>query len=232
MNMRIIVILILGGIVFLLTKCDFAHFKEKIQQEFDASNPNGDKGFCLYFPGKGVYPYTSINTLSPPAESINIKYNNILNNSLHAFAQMGLFSEEPAGKDDGKPIYRYSLTPLGQQHIRRQGKSDGFCFGRIVVQSLKNSYEDMPPTEDITYISGRKRKRVYFDFTIENLPDDWLKANMPFIKKLYGKRMEQILSKKQARYSAFFAKEAGDKEWHILNKIEIIDDAFFLAQRE
>ena len=80
-----------------------------------------------------------------------------------AYCELGLFSEEPTGEDDGKPIYRYSLTPFGQQHFHRQSSTDGFCFGRIVVQSLKNSYEDMPTDDDeITYISGRKIKPVYF----------------------------------------------------------------------
>lgn len=50
------------------------------------------------------------------------------------------------------------------------------------------------PTDDdeITYISGRKMKRVYFDFTIENLPEDWLKANMPFIRELYEKKWKSF----------------------------------------
>ena len=230
--MKIIVILIFGGIVFLLTKCDFSHFKEKIQQEYDASNPNGDKGFCLSFSGKGVYPYTSINTFPPYTDALDIIGNNRLNQSLHTFSQMGLFSEEPTGEDDGKPIYRYSLTPFGQQHFYRQSSTDGFCFGRIVVQSLKNSYEDMPTDDDeITYISGRKIKPVYFEFTIENLPEDWLKANMPFIKELYGKKVEELLSEKEGRYKAYFAKEAGAKEWHIVNGI-IIHNGFFLHQRD
>lgn len=144
-----------------------------------------------------------------------------------AYCELGLFSEEPTGEDDGKPIYRYSLTPFGQQHFHRQSSTDGFCFGRIVVQSLKNSYEDMPTDDDeITYISGRKIKPVYFEFTIENLPEDWLKANMPFIKELYGKKMEELLSEKEGRYKAYFAKEARAKEWHIVNGI-IIHNGFF-----
>lgn len=50
------------------------------------------------------------------------------------------------------------------------------------------------PTDDdeITYISGRKIKPVYFEFTIENLLEDWLKANIPFIKELYGKKWKSF----------------------------------------
>lgn len=43
--------------------------------------------------------------------------------------------------------------------------------------------------------------------------------------------MEELLSEKEGRYKAYFAKEARAKEWHIVNGI-IIHNGFFLHQRE
>lgn len=54
-----------------------------------------------------------------------------------AYCELGLFSEEPTGEDDGKPIYRYSLTPFGQQHFHRQSSTDGFVLVELLCRALK-----------------------------------------------------------------------------------------------
>lgn len=214
------ILLILSWLALLLTGCDSAEFKEKIQKDLDVANPNGDRGFCFYLPQSKteIYPYTSINT-PPSSDRLS---NDELNHSLRVFAQMGLFTEEPAGEDGGKPIYRYDLTPLGKHHFYHQSFADGFCFGRIVVLSIEEKYDET------TYLF-RKTKQVYFDFAIENMPDDWLQTNMPLIRELYSGRMVNVLKQKQERYSVPFEKKTGDKEWHILNGIQI-RLGFFLAR--
>ncbi|WP_170143312.1 hypothetical protein, partial [Orbus hercynius] len=72
-----------------------------------------------------------------------IDRNNTLNKRLSTFAQLGLLTEQPVISEDGKPngFYHYEITELGKAYRYYNGDRQKFCFGRVVVDSIKSKQE-------------------------------------------------------------------------------------------
>ncbi|RKS84346.1 hypothetical protein DES39_2188, partial [Orbus hercynius] len=71
--------------------------------------------------------------------------NDTLNKRLSTFAQLGLLTEQPVIGEDGKPsgFYHYDITELGKAYRYYTGKQQLFCFGRVVVDSIKSKDEGL-----------------------------------------------------------------------------------------
>ncbi|WP_170143311.1 hypothetical protein, partial [Orbus hercynius] len=133
--------------ILLLTGCEDGKIKTILQTGLDQQNPTGKTGICFTV-GDITYPYTSIAVTGELDEfgyNRQVSKNNILNSNLKSFAQLGLLSEQPIMAQDGKPsgFYYYDITELGKAYRYYSAESQVFCFGRVVVDSIKSKEEGL-----------------------------------------------------------------------------------------
>ena len=176
------VIALWGLIVLGLTGCDSYPYKDKIQRGYDLNNQSGNKAICMIVGDikRAIYPYTTYHMEGedlPFSEKTQISFHNrVKNENLHFFAERGFFTEEWVGETDGKPLYRYDLTDLGRQYFDGFRNQTNFCFGRIVVDSIKRT------KDGINGIGGGTIRDVYITYHVENIPD-WVKE--PAVYQLF-----------------------------------------------
>ncbi|RKS87187.1 hypothetical protein DES39_0404 [Orbus hercynius] len=131
--------------ILLLTGCEDGKIKTILQTGLDKQDQTGKTGICFTV-GDITYPYTSIAVTGELDESGYNRFidrNNTLNKRLSTFAQLGLLTEQPVISEDGKPsgFYHYDITELGKAYRYYTGKQQLFCFGRVVVDSIKSKQE-------------------------------------------------------------------------------------------
>ncbi|WP_392563384.1 hypothetical protein RHO13_08125 [Orbus wheelerorum] len=163
---KINIMLIIGLLFTLfLSGCDSTDYKARIQRENDRKNPSANKSACVAVGDlrQNDYPYTIkylVGEIDPDDRWDKIKLNNRLNLRLSLFAKEGLFTAEAVGYDGDKPLYRYDLTDEGRKYVNWWGGTN-FCFGRIVVDSIKN----VENAQD-----GDNLRKVNFIYHLENIP--------------------------------------------------------------
>ena len=182
------VIALWGVIVLGLTGCDSYPYKTDIQKIYDRNNQSGNKAICMMVGDikRDMYPYTIYymegEDLPFSSKTQRAYFNRLKNENLHFFTERGFFTEEWVGETDGKPLYRYNLTDLGRQYVDWGLGETNFCFGRIVVDSIKR-------TKDVTNgVGGGKERDVYITYHVENIPD-WVKEPAVYQRYRYSKKL-------------------------------------------
>ena len=182
------VIALWGVIVLGLTGCDSYPYKTDIQEIYDRNNQSGNKAICMMVGDikRDMYPYTIYymegEDLPFSSKTQRAYFNRLKNENLHFFTERGFFTEEWVGETDGKPLYRYNLTDLGRQYVDWGLGETNFCFGRIVVDSIKR-------TKDVTNgVGGGKERDVYITYHVENIPD-WVKEPAVYQRYRYSKKL-------------------------------------------
>ena len=182
------VIALWGVIVLGLTGCDSYPYKTDIQEIYDWNNQSGNKAICMMVGDikRNMYPYTTYHIegeeLPYSNERLKPYYNRLKNENLHFFSERGFFTEEWVGENDGKPLYRYDLTDLGRQYVDWAFGETNFCFGRIVVDSIKR-------TKDVTNgVGGGKERDVYITYHVENIPN-WVKEPAVYQRYRYSEKL-------------------------------------------
>ena len=182
------VIALWGVIVLGLTGCDSYPYKTDIQEIYDWNNQSGNKAICMMVGDikRDMYPYTIYymegEDLPFSSKTQRAYFNRLKNENLHFFTERGFFTEEWVGETDGKPLYRYNLTDLGRQYVDWGLGETNFCFGRIVVDSIKR-------TKDVTNgVGGGKERDVYITYHVENIPD-WVKEPAVYQRYRYSKKL-------------------------------------------
>ena len=182
------VIALWGLIVLGLTGCDSYPYKTDIQEIYDRNNKSGNKAICMMVGRvtKSMYPYTIYymegENLPFSDKTQKAYFNRLKNENLHFFTERGFFTEEWVGETDGKPLYRYDLTDLGRQYVDWGIGNTNFCFGRIVVDSIKR-------TKDVTNgVGGGKERDVYITYHVENIPD-WVKEPAVYQRYRYSEKL-------------------------------------------
>ena len=182
------VIALWGVIVLGLTGCDSYPYKTDIQKIYDRNNQSGNKAICMMVGDikRTMYPYITYHMEGedlPFSEKTQISFHNrVKNENLHFFAERGFFTEEWVGETDGKPLYRYDLTDLGRQYVDWAFGETNFCFGRIVVDSIKRT------KDGINGIGGGTIRDVYITYHVENIPD-WVKEPAVYQLFRYSKKL-------------------------------------------
>ena len=182
------VIVLWGLIVLGLTGCDSYPYKADLQKIYDRNNQSGNKAICMMVGDikRNMYPYTTYHIegeeLPYSNERLKPYYNRLKNENLHFFSERGFFTEEWVGENDGKPLYRYDLTDLGRQYVDWAFGETNFCFGRIVVDSIKR-------TKDVTNgVGGGKERDVYITYHVENIPN-WVKEPAVYQRYRYSEKL-------------------------------------------
>ena len=187
MNKRWVMAL-LSLMVLGLTGCDSYPYKTDIQEIYDWNNQSGNKAICMMVGDikRNMYPYTTYHMEGedlPFSEKTQISFHNrVKNETLHFFAERGFFTEEWVGETDGKPLYRYNLTDLGRQYVDWGLGETNFCFGRIVVDSIKRT------KDGINGIGGGTIRDVYITYHVENIPD-WVKEPAVYQRYRYSEKL-------------------------------------------
>ena len=187
MNKRWVMAL-LSLMVLGLTGCDSYPYKTDIQEIYDWNNQTGNKAICMIIGNvsRTMYPYTTYHMdgedLPFSDERLKPYYNRLKNENLHFFTERGFFTEEWVGETDGKPLYRYDLTDLGRQYFDGFRNQTNFCFGRIVVDSIKRT------KDGINGIGGGTIRDVYITYHVENIPD-WVKEPAVYQRYRYSKKL-------------------------------------------
>ena len=182
------VIALWGVIVLGLTGCDSYPYKTDLQKIYDRNNQSGNKAICMIIGNvsRTMYPYTTYHMegedLPFSDERLKPYYNRLKNENLHFFAERGFFTEEWVGETDGKPLYRYDLTDLGQQYFDGFRNQTNFCFGRIVVDSINRT------KDGINGIGGGTIRDVYITYHVENIPD-WVKEPAVYQRYRYSEKL-------------------------------------------
>ncbi|RKS87186.1 hypothetical protein DES39_0403 [Orbus hercynius] len=148
-------------VILLLTGCEDGKIKTILQTGLDKLNPTGKTGICFTV-GDITYPYTSVDVTGELNESGYNRFidrNNTLNKRLSTFAKLGLLTEQPVIGEDGKPsgFYDYDLTELGKAYRYYSTRSQVFCFGRVVVDSITSKEEGLTSLNKILVNVGYKR---------------------------------------------------------------------------
>ena len=176
-------VMALWGLMILgLTGCDSYPYKADLQKIYDRNNQSGNKAICMMVGDikRDMYPYTTYHMegedLPYSHDRLKPFYNRKKNETLHFFTERGFFTEEWVGETDGKPLYRYDLTDLGRQYFDGFRNQTNFCFGRIVVDSIKRT------KDGINGIGGGTIRDVYITYHVENIPD-WVKE--PAVYQLF-----------------------------------------------
>ncbi|RKS84347.1 hypothetical protein DES39_2189, partial [Orbus hercynius] len=133
--------------ILLLTGCEDGKIKTMLQTGLDKLNPTGKVGICFTV-GEVSYPYTSKDVIEAPdkwGETYPVAANKKLNQRLSIFAQLGLLTEQPVIGEDGKStgFYHYDITDVGKGYRYYWNQSQLFCFGRVVVDSIKSKNEGL-----------------------------------------------------------------------------------------
>ena len=187
MNKRWVMAL-LSLMVLGLTGCDSYPYKTDIQKIYDRNNKSGNKAICMMVGDikRTMYPYTTYHMEGedlPFSEKTQISFHNrVKNENLHFFAERGFFTEEWVGETDGKQLYHYDLTDLGRQYVDWGLGETNFCFGRIVVDSIKRT------KDGINGIGGGTIRDVYITYHVENIPD-WVKEPAVYQRYRYPKEV-------------------------------------------
>ncbi|AJA46115.1 hypothetical protein FPB0191_02312 [Frischella perrara] len=187
MNKRWVMAL-LSLMVLGLTGCDSYPYKTDIQEIYDRNNKSGNKAICMMVGDikRTMYPYTTYHMEGedlPFSEKTQISFHNrVKNENLHFFTERGFFTEEWVGETDGKPLYRYDLTDLGRQYVDWALGETNFCFGRIVVDSIKRT------KDGINGIGGGTIRDVYITYHVENIPD-WVKEPAVYQRYRYSEKL-------------------------------------------
>ena len=182
------VIALWGVIVLGLTGCDSYPYKTDIQEIYDWNNQSGNKAICMMVGDikRDMYPYTIYymegEDLPFSSKTQRAYFNRLKNENLHFFTERGFFTEEWVGETDGKPLYRYDLTDLGRQYFDGFRNQTNFCFGRIVVDSIKRT------KDGINGIGGGTIRDVYITYHVENIPD-WVKEPAVYQRYRYPKEV-------------------------------------------
>ena len=182
------VIALLSLMVLGLTGCDTYPYKSDIQEIYDRNNKSGNKAICMMVGDikRNMYPYTIYymeGEYLPFSEKTQISFHNrVKNENLHFFTERGFFTEEWVGETDGKPLYRYDLTDLGRQYVDWALGETNFCFGRIVVDSIKRT------KDGINGIGGGTIRDVYIIYHVENIPD-WVKEPAVYQRYRYSEKL-------------------------------------------
>ena len=182
------VIALWGLIVLGLTGCDTYPYKTDIQKIYDRNNKSGNKAICMMIGRvtKSMYPYTIYymegENLPFSDKTQKAYFNRLKNETLHFFSERGFFTEEWVGETDGKPLYRYDLTDLGRQYVDWALGETNFCFGRIVVDSIKRT------KDGINGIGGGTIRDVYITYHVENIPD-WVKEPAVYQRYRYSEKL-------------------------------------------
>ena len=182
------VIALWGLMILGLTGCDTYPYKTDIQKIYDRNNKSGNKAICMMIGRvtKSMYPYTIYymegENLPFSDKTQKAYFNRLKNETLHFFSERGFFTEEWVGETDGKPLYSYDLTDLGRQYVDWALGETNFCFGRIVVDSIKRT------KDGINGIGGGTIRDVYITYHVENIPD-WVKEPAVYQRYRYPKEV-------------------------------------------
>ena len=182
------VMALLSLMVLGLTGCDSYPYKADLQKIYDRNNQSGNKAICMMVGDikRDMYPYTIYymegEDLPFSSKTQRAYFNRLKNENLHFFTERGFFTEEWVGETDGKPLYRYDLTDLGRQYFDGFRNQTNFCFGRIVVDSIKRT------KDGINGIGGGTIRDVYITYHVENIPD-WVKEPAVYQRYRYPKEV-------------------------------------------
>lgn len=140
---RVLPLLLISLLTLSLAGCSYEEEKNILQTTFDKSNPKGNSAMCIETRGN----YQARMNLNEPYETYDVvpgvdryeylnRVNGWRNERLAIFAEIGLLNQEklPNGQ------YRYTPTDEGRLYISEHD-SDRFCFGRVVVTTIKYEKE-------------------------------------------------------------------------------------------